>query len=111
LDTLTGQARLKLCRSLSALRRSTTALTRGSLTWLDNDMPTAVLSFRRGEGKNTVVSVINISGKPLKTHVSGMAGSISPLLVTGATADAQGAFTLDAFGFFIGRNAPGNSAD
>jgi hypothetical protein len=74
-------------------------------------MPTAVLSFRRGEGKNTVVSVINISGKPLKTHVSGMAGSISPLLVTGATADAQGAFTLDAFGFFIGRNAPGNSAD
>ena len=107
-DTPAGQARLKLCRTLSALRRSEKALTRGGLTWLDNDMPAAVLSFRRGEGAGAVVSVINLSGKPVKARVNGVADSIRPLLAKGGAVDRQGVFMLEGFGSFIGRNMTGN---
>ena len=107
-DTPAGQARLKLCRTLSALRRSEKALTRGGLTWLDNDRPAAVLSFRRGEGAGAVVSVINLSGEPVKARVNGVADSIRPLLAKGGAVDRQGVFMLEGFGSFIGRNMTGN---
>lgn len=102
-ETAAGQARVAFVQKLCALRKAEKALTRGGLTWLDNDAPEAVLSFRRGEGGGAVVAVINVTGQPVTVKVVGADGAFAPLLAQGVTGDAQNGFRLAAYGYFVGR--------
>jgi glycosidase len=102
-ETAAGKARFAFVQKLSALRKAEKALTRGGLTWLDNDVPEAVLSFRRGEGDGAVVAVINVTGQPVTVKVGGADGALAPLLAQGVSGDAQTGFRLAAYGYFVGR--------
>ncbi|WP_404425067.1 alpha-amylase family glycosyl hydrolase [Nibricoccus sp. IMCC34717] len=57
-------------RALIALRRSSPVLQHGSLSWLENSAPAAVVSFARTLGTEQVVTVINLSNRPLTTKIA-----------------------------------------
>jgi len=96
-------ARFAFVQKLCAMRRSEKALTQGGLAWLDNDAPQAVVSLARALGPERVVSVINLTDKPVKVSVKGAEGAWRPLLEESAVANEQGVFELAAYGFFVGK--------
>ena len=101
-ETEAGLARFVLCKKLCALRVSEPALTKGELAWLDSDAPEAVLSFVRALGGEKVLTVINLSDKPVKVAVKGAEGAWKPLAEKGATHAVSGGFELTGHGYFVG---------
>jgi glycosidase len=101
-ETEAGQARFAFVQKLCAMRLSEKALTKGVLTWLDNDAPEAVLSFVRVLGNERIVIVINLSDQPVKVAVKGAEGAWKPLAEKGATHAVSGGFELAAHGYFVG---------
>jgi cyclomaltodextrinase len=57
-----------------ALRKSHTALTRGSVEWLSNSAPARVVTFARRDDSEEIVVVINFSNTPLGITVVTPAG-------------------------------------
>ena len=53
-------------------------------------------------GVERVVSLVNLTGKPVKAAVKG-ADAAKPLLAEGAEGDPQGVITLAAHGYWIGK--------
>jgi len=98
-----GKARFAFCQKLCALRKSEKALTQGDVTWLDNDAPEAVLSFVRTIGDENVLTVINLTGNPVKVSVKGAGSAFKPLQSRGVRNDAQNVYSLEAYGFFVGK--------
>ncbi len=103
-ETSEGKARFAFCQKLCALRKTEKTLTQGELTWLDNDQPEAVLSYLRTLGGEQILTVVNLTGKPLKVTVKGSAGTFKPLLAEGAQGDAQGVFNVEVHGVFVGKS-------
>lgn len=68
-ETAAGQARRAFCSSLSELRRAQRALTEGTVVWLENDRPDAVLSFMREMPDETIVVMLNLSNGPVEAQV------------------------------------------
>lgn len=101
-ETDAGRARFAFVRKLCAMRKTEKALTKGELTWLDNDAPEAILSFVRTFGGERIVTVINLTDKPVKVAVKNGDGTGEPLLANGATVGA-GVFELGAYGYFVGK--------
>ena len=101
-ETDAGRARFAFVRKLCAMRKTETALTKGELTWLDNDAPEAVLSFVRTLGNERIVAVVNLTDKPVKVTVKNGGGTGKMLLATGATG-GPGVFELAAYGYFVGK--------
>ena len=101
--TAAGQARFAFCRKLCTMRKTEKALRQGELTWLDNDAPGTVVSFIRTLGDERIVTVINLSDKPVKVAVKGAEGLWKPLLAESATGGGQGVFELVAYGYFVGK--------
>ncbi len=101
--------KLAFHRKLCQLRRGERALTEGEVLWLDNDQPDAVLSFLRRAAGAEVLSVVNLSNRPLQVRVTlpeRAAASYNPLLSERAgAASTPGAVTLKlgAFGYFVGK--------
>jgi cyclomaltodextrinase / maltogenic alpha-amylase / neopullulanase len=95
----------KLCQ----LRRNEKVLTAGEVVWLDNDQPDAVVSFLRRAGDDQILCVANLSNRKVETHIKtpdGVATSFAALLAERARPVATKgklAFTLDAFGYFLGK--------
>lgn len=54
----------KFYRSMIALRKSSNALRRGSLNWINNDADGSVLSFVRQSGDEKILIVINMTNRP-----------------------------------------------
>ena len=102
-DTPTGQARQAFCKKLCTMRHAERTLTHGAVVWLDNDQPDAVLSFLRGTPGEEILSVVNLSDRPIKVHVTFPEPahcSDSTLLAEGAKAEADdGGFLLNLKGF------------
>lgn len=101
-ETEAGGARFAFVQKLCALRKAEKALTRGGLAWLDSDAPETVLSFARTLGDEKILTVINLSDKPVKVAVKGAEGAWKPLVAAGA-AGGQGVFELAAHGYFVGK--------
>lgn len=102
-ETAAGKARFAFCQKLCALRRSEPALTRGELVWLDNDAPTAVVSYLRTSGSEKILTVLNLADKAVNITLTGVTETFKPLLVEAAKSDNQGGFVLGANGYFVGR--------
>ncbi|MCX6908560.1 MAG: alpha-amylase family glycosyl hydrolase [Verrucomicrobia bacterium] len=102
-ETAAGKARFAFCQTLCALRRSDLALTQGELVWLDNDAPTAVLSYLRTFSNDKIVTVLNLTGNPVNVKLPGLAETFKPLLAEEVKIDAQGSFALEAHGYFVGK--------
>jgi len=101
-ETETGKARCALVQKLSALRKAERALTKGDVTWLDNDAPQAVVSFCRAYGDERIVTVVNLSGQPVTVAVKG-ADADRPLLSKGAVGGAVQGFELQPHGYWVGK--------
>jgi CubicO group peptidase (beta-lactamase class C family)/glycosidase len=102
-ETPAGQARFALCQKLSALRKAEPALTRGEVVWLDNDQPAAVLSFLRASGGERILTVVNLTGTPVKVTLKGVEMACKPLLACGTTGETQEGFSLEPYGYLVGR--------
>ena len=102
-ETSEGKARFAFCQKLCALRKTEKALTQGELTWLDNDQPEAVLSYLRSLGSEQILTVVNLTRKPMKVTVKEWEGTFKPLLAEGAQGDVQGAFALESHGYVVGK--------
>lgn len=102
-ETETGKARFAFVQSLCALRKSEPALTQGDLVWLDHDQPKAVSAFVRTVDGARVVSIINLTGEPVKVNVKGAEGAWKPLLPKGAVTDGACNFELAGRGYFVGK--------
>jgi glycosidase len=95
----------KLCQ----LRRSQPALNSGDVVWLDNDQPDAVVSFLRRAGAEEILSVVNLSNRPVRARID-LPGRAAPaygsLLSRGVkTVAAEGklAVELEGSGYFVGK--------
>lgn len=106
--TAAGQARFAFCQKLCALRHAERALTQGEVVWLENDAPNAVLSYLRTAGAEKILTVVNLSGKPVTVTLPALREKVEPLLADGAQSDAQGSYVLAAYGYFVGRS-PGTA--
>jgi len=102
-ETDAGKARFAFCRKLCTMRKTEKALTRGEVVWLDSDAPEAGLSFLRKSGQEEILTVVNLTGKPIKLSVKGIAGVFKPLLEKGVTGDAQAGLALEPHGYFVGK--------
>ncbi len=102
-ETAAGKARFAFVQKLCALRKAEPALMKGELTWLDNDQPQAVSAFVRGLDGARVISVINLTDKPVKVSVKGVAGVWDPLLSKDAVSEGSGGFELAKHGYFVGK--------
>ena len=102
-DTPAGQASQAFCKNLCAIRHAERALTHGAVVWLDNDQPDSVLSFLRRLGDQQILTVVNLSDKPLQVSVEAAATVFKPLLTEGVTGDAQSGFALSAYGYWVGK--------
>jgi glycosidase len=102
-ETPVGKERFNLCQKLCALRRTERALTHGELVWLDNDRPGEVLSYVRVSEDARILTVINLTDKPVNATLPGSAEAFEPLLVEGTKIGAKGRFALDAHGYFVGK--------
>ena len=103
--TPTGQARFAFCQKLCALRHAERALTQGSVIWLDNDAPDAVVSFIRHTDTAETLSVVNLSDRKLSVQVDRFA-TMEPLLADGAQIVSAGGkltFDLAPYGYFVGK--------
>jgi glycosidase len=102
-ETTSGKARFVLCRKLSALRKAEKTLTKGDVAWLDNDAPKDVLSFERVLGNERILTVVNLTGAPVKVALKGAETASAPLLAHGVAGGPQEGFSLEPYGYFVGK--------
>ena len=102
-DKPAGQARQAFCKKLCAMRHAERALTHGTVAWLDNDRPDAVLSFLRRIEDQQILTVVNLNDRPLRVAVKVAAADFKPLLSEGMTGDAQSGFALSAYGYCVAK--------
>lgn len=106
-DTPAGKERFAFCQKLSALRHKEPALTHGSLTWIDNDAPDAVLSFQRTLKSDRILTVVNLSNKSVNVKFKGVSEangkSFKSLLDEGVNGDIKTGFRLQPYSFWIGK--------
>lgn len=101
--TPAGKARYALCQKLSALRKAEPALTRGETVWLDNDRPAEGLSYMRVSGDDRILTVVNLTGVPVKVSLKGVEAAFDSLITRGVTGEPQKGLELDAYGYFVGK--------
>jgi cyclomaltodextrinase len=93
-------------RRLIELRHRHSALTEGSMAWLPNSNPQNVVSLIRGDGKETLITLVNVSNRPQQVSLlAALPGSLSELLGSedggGPPPRVLGDMTLGAFGWVI----------
>ena len=102
--TADGQSRLKLLRTLAALRHTVPALgTEGSLSFGDSGNDHVLAFTRELEGRKIAV-LVNLSNEKASVHTDIDASGIEPLLMRGAAvgaADEKLSATLDGYGYVI----------
>ncbi len=107
-NTPAGKARFAFCKRLCAVRHAERALTDGANIWLDNDHPDSVLSFLRRTDREEVISVVNLSHRPLTVQVTlphKTTVTYQNLLgETHVSTTLKGlTLHLQSFGFFVGK--------
>lgn len=109
-DTPTGRARQALCKKLCTMRHAEKALTHGTLLWLDNDQPDAILSFVRRMPDEEILSVVNLSDRAIKVRLAlpGPArwSSYNTLIAEGARTETDGSglrLNVEGFGYLVAK--------
>jgi hypothetical protein len=90
---------------LCSTRRSEPALMQGELVWLDNEAPAAVLSYLRTAGNEKLLTVINLTDKPVSAKLVGVGETFKALLAEGAEIVTPDRFLLQAHGYFVGKKS------
>lgn len=77
-----GRERLKFLKRLLALRRSQSALTRGTTRWIETNQPAEVIAFARTHRQATVLLVCNTRNRNITVRVKEtIRGEVKPLFV------------------------------
>jgi glycosidase len=109
-NSLAGKMRLDFCRSLCSLRKSEAALTGGDFQWIDTDQPRAVMAYLRTSGNEKVLTIINLSNRPLTVNIrkSGLLQRLNfkPLLSDKATGDIYHSLEFQEYGYWVGKSIP-----
>lgn len=103
-------ARLALVKKLCQLRRQEPALSKGQTIWLDHNQPDHVVSFARRTAEAQILSVVNLSNRPVEVLIdlpddSGPS-QFQNLLDEKHSIRSVGTqlhLHLNAFGYFIGK--------
>lgn len=104
-----ASGKLAFHRKLVHMRRSERALCEGQVVWLDNDQPDSVLSFLRRSQDGEILSVTNLSNRPVQVRVAlpqEAAAAYNPLVSDRASVTSTpGAVSLKlgGFGYFVGK--------
>ena len=102
-------AKLEVHKTLCRLRRAEPALHSGEVVWLDNDQPESVVSFLRRAGKDEIITLANLSSRPVSVTVKLPEGGTTVYrnLVTAKpdkiTAGQDKPVPLANFDYFIGK--------
>lgn len=102
-------AKLEINKTLCRLRRSEPALNSGEVIWLDNDQPESVVSFVRRAGKDEILTLANLSSKPVTVTIKLPEGGTAEYrnLVTAKpakiTAGEGKPVSLANFEYFVGK--------
>lgn len=104
-----ASGKLALHRKLVQMRRNERILGDGQVVWLDNDQPDCVVSFLRRTQDGEVLSVTNLSNRPVQVQVTlpqNAAASYNPLVSDRAgvkLAPGAASLKLGAFSYFVGK--------
>jgi len=102
-------AKLAFHKKLCQLRRGEPGLNAGQTVWLDNDQPDCVVSFLRRAGQEEIVSIVNLSNRPLTVQVKlpqGGKAAFRNLLAAKPVSVSVGegqAVPLGGFEYFVGK--------
>lgn len=100
-------------KKLFAMRASESALTSGSVIWIDNTQPDSVVSFLRKLGDTEILVILNLSNR--KVHVTvdlpvmdyfKVQNLLSPDLTWFSLYSGRVSADLGAYGYVVGRKIP-----
>ena len=102
------QKTLEFYKKLCQLRRNHSALHDGDVAWVDHDQPNDVVAFLRNDGKEEILTVVNLSSRSTKVTFDLTATSVryDMLLSSDATDISEGKnlqLELNGFGYFVGK--------
>lgn len=108
-ETPAGKARFAFCQKLCALRSAEKTLTQGTVVWLDNDQADSVLSFLRRTSGEEMLSVVNLSARPIRVRITLAESTAWPgetVIAEGAKIESDGSgltLNLAGFGYLVAR--------
>ena len=95
-----GKERFQLLTVLGQLRKDYADVIKGKTIWLENSAPQAVLSFVRSSGNRSLLTLINLSNKPVTFTVT-TDGVIFKTTLLGNGRMVNGQYELPANGYAI----------
>ena len=103
-----SKATLAFYKKLCHLRRNEAALHAGEVVWVDHDRPDAVVAFLRRSGEEEILSVVNLSNRPIQVQLDLRTGTAaySSLLSRGAKVvedKEKLTFDLKGFAYYVGK--------
>lgn len=98
--TADGVRRLKLVKTLHALRHRYAALAEGEQIFLENNLPDAVISYLRVLGDARIAVLINTTAAPVTVSLSGSVAGKRALLRYGARREGE-KFRLSPYGYLV----------
>lgn len=106
-NTAAGKERFSLCQKLCKIRSAETALTHGTVEWIDNDTPDKVLSYIRSYKGDKILTVINLTNVPVKTTLKKIIKSeikqYKPLLEHAVKTLNSPEFEIQGHGYWVGK--------
>jgi glycosidase len=107
-ETPTGKARFAFCKQLCQMRHAERTLTHGSVVWLANNAPDAVLSYLRALDNEEILTVVNLTHGQVEVQIAMPPTETQAprkLLAHGVkeppARDGKRFFVLDGNGFFV----------
>ncbi|HOS72560.1 MAG TPA: alpha-amylase family glycosyl hydrolase, partial [Bacteroidales bacterium] len=105
-NTPVGKERFALFQKLIKTRLTESSLIKGKVIWLDNDAPDAVISYARELNGQQIISVINLSGKPISVKLKDTsAKKAKPLFMAMAKGNLSKGFNLKGYGYWVGKSS------
>jgi glycosidase len=107
------EATQSMYKKLFATRASESALSSGTVRWIDNDQPDSVLSFLRQLGNTEILVIINMSNRNLHVTVDlpvmdyyAVENLLSPGKTWFSLYSGRVSADLGAFGYVVGKKIP-----
>jgi glycosidase len=107
-NTYAGQMRSEFLQKLCVIRKEEHALTNGEVMWLGNDQPQSVLSYIRNDGREQILTIVNLSNYPVSFKIESTEyirnRAFKSLVENGIiSGDINSGFEIQAYGFLVGK--------
>jgi cyclomaltodextrinase / maltogenic alpha-amylase / neopullulanase len=106
-NTPEGKSRFIFCQKLCELRRTEFLLSHGSIEWVENTNPDAVLSYLRTLEGEQIITVVNLTKKQVQVKLTGSRivenNQFKSLIKDRVKGSIQNGFKLQPYGFWVGK--------